>query len=148
VSHAGHLARRFGGSLSRKPPPPVDEAWAVTFLLPSERTLWHLMPNPDRRHSILVARRFESDDHRDRDAMAAALLHDVGKSKCGLGTFGRVAATIVGPRTEKFRLYHDHEQIGADMLREAGSSDVTIALVAGASADTATLAALHAADDI
>ena len=39
----------------------------------------------------------------DRDEMAAALLHDVGKVECGLGTFGRVAATVVGPRTQRFR---------------------------------------------
>ena len=49
-----------------------------------------------------------------RPQMAGALLHDVGKVQSGLGTWGRVAATIVGPRTRRFRQYHDHEQIGAD----------------------------------
>jgi putative nucleotidyltransferase with HDIG domain len=121
----------------------------VTFLLPAEARLWHLMPSADRRHSIEVARRFEAaDPHPGREAMAAALLHDVGKARCDLGTFGRVAATVFGPRTQKFRLYHDHEQIGAEMLRDAGSADLTIALVDGTSVDVATLAALRTADEI
>ena len=50
-----------------------------------------------------------------RAEMAGALLHDVGKIEAGLGTFGRVAATVVGPRTRRFRLYHDHEAIGAGL---------------------------------
>ena len=61
--------------------------------------------------------------------MAAACLHDVGKLDSGLGTFGRVAATIVGPRTARFRRYHDHEAIGARWLEERGSSPATVALV-------------------
>ena len=62
-----------------------------------------------------------SDGRRPRRAeMAGALLHDVGKVQSGLGTWGRVAATVVGPRTRRFRQYHDHEQIGASMAAQAG----------------------------
>ena len=57
--------------------------------------------------------------------MAGALLHDVGKLESGLGTLARVVATIVGPRTARFRRYHDHERIGADLLVAAGSTPVT-----------------------
>src|SRR3954467_4558474 len=32
----------------------------------------------------------------DRPVLAAALLHDMGKTACGLGTFGRVVATLAG----------------------------------------------------
>jgi 3'-5' exoribonuclease len=78
-------------------------------------------------------------------AVAGALLHDIGKVESRLGTFGRVAATIVGPRTDRFRLYHAHEMIGAQMLRRAGSSADTIELVEGGGAAASDL---RAADDI
>ncbi len=89
----------------------------------------------------MVARRFESmGDSWSRDEVAGALLHDVGKLDSGLGTIGRVVATIVGPRTDRFRRYHDHERIGADMLDAAGSSDITIELVRGRGRAAAALA--------
>ena len=68
---------------------------------------------------------------RTRAEIAGALLHDVGKVRCGLGTWGRVAATLVGPVTPRFRAYHDHEPIGADLLVLVGSDPVTAELVAG-----------------
>ncbi|WP_439116124.1 hypothetical protein, partial [Ilumatobacter sp.] len=48
-----------------------------------------------------------------------------------LGTFGRVIATIVGPRTTRFAAYHDHEAIGARMAVAAGSDPITAELIAG-----------------
>ncbi len=63
--------------------------------------------------------------------MAGALLHDVGKGQSDLGTFGRVAATVIGPRTKRFRLYHDHEALGIELLRDAGSDPATLALLDG-----------------
>ena len=90
------------------------------------------MPNADRRHAVLVARRFlDRRPAADRPEVAGALLHDVGKVEAELGTFGRVVATIVGPRTERFRTYHDHEAIGARLAAETGSDPVTVALIEG-----------------
>jgi hypothetical protein len=145
MSHFAHLARRFVTSLSRHEPADVDEKWAASQLLGGELELWRQMSAPDRRHSIVVARRFESQGPWSRDEIAGALLHDVGKLESGLGTFGRVAATIVGPRTARFRRYQDHEGVGADLLAAAGSSEITIELVLGRgpAAD-----ALAKADDI
>lgn len=128
----GHLARRFATSLSRTPPPPSDLAWAHTHLLPAEAGLWDRMSVQDRRHSVLVARRFAAlMPAATRPQMAAALLHDIGKLEAGLGTWGRVLATIVGARTPRYRRYHDHEAIGAAMLADAGSAPETVALVTG-----------------
>ncbi len=127
-----HLARRFATSLSRQPPSQDDEAWAEHWLLPSEVELWRRMSNADRRHAVLVARRFlDRRPTADRSEVAGALLHDVGKVEAELGTFGRVVATIVGPRTERFSTYHDHEAIGARLAAEAGSDPVTVALIEG-----------------
>ncbi len=149
VAHVGHLARRFATSLSRKPPDATDERWAASSLTDPECVLWNVMSDADRRHSVLVARRFTmSCPDATRDAVAAALLHDVGKLRSGLGTWSRVVATIVGPRTRRFRLYHDHELLGAEMLRAIGSSAITVSLVDGTSTDSATRAALQAADEI
>ena len=127
-----HLARRFATSLSRQPPSQDDESWAEHWLLPSEVELWRRMSNADRRHAVLVVRRFlDRRPTADRSEVAGALLHDVGKVEAELGTLGRVVATIVGPRTERFSTYHDHEAIGARLAAEAGSDPVTVALIEG-----------------
>jgi hypothetical protein len=127
------LARRFLGALSPRPPSPDDEAWAGDQLLAAERHLWRQMPNQDRRHAIAVTRRFvDRRPSATREEIAGALLHDVGKLQAGLGTMSRVVATVVGGRTRRFRLYHDHERLGAEMLAAAGSPAETVELVRGA----------------
>jgi hypothetical protein len=141
-----HLARRFVTSLWREPLPPADEEWARSFLSPWERDLWNRFHHPDRRHAVKVARRFVAlRPHASRDEIAGALMHDIGKVESDLGTFARVAATVVGPRTARFREYHAHELIGSQMLRRAGSSAVTVDLVRGAG-DAAV--DLRKADDV
>lgn len=139
-----HLAARFVTSLSPRPPAVVDEVWAEDQLMPAELALWRRSSNQDRRHSIVVARRFVARrPQASRAEVAGALLHDIGKLECRLGTFGRVVATLVGPRTARFRAYHDHEAIGARLLAARGSDPITVDLVAGTgpTADT-----LHAVD--
>jgi putative nucleotidyltransferase with HDIG domain len=79
--------------------------------------------------------------------IAGVLLHDIGKISSNLSTLQRVVATIVGPRTKRFALYHQHEEIGADMLRRAGSHSEVIAMVnQTCSADVAD--AFRVADNI
>ena len=125
-----HLVRRFFTSLSKQPPATQDIAWVNEKLLTSEFALWKSMKSPDQRHSIEVARRFtELHPTFTRDEVAAALLHDIGKIESRLGVIGRVIATIVGPRGAKFRRYHDHELIGLNLCRDAGSSSETIRLL-------------------
>lgn len=128
----GHLVARFVTSLSPRPPSVTDEVWAEDHLTAAEVQLWRQLSNQDRRHSVKVARRFLGRrPGATRPEMAGALLHDVGKIRCGLGTFGRAVATVVGGRTERFRAYHEHEAIGAELVAAAGSSPATVALVAG-----------------
>lgn len=126
----GHLVARFFRSLPPTPPSIHGELWADGHLLPAERRLWIRLSNQDRRHSIGVARRFEeSRPDATRAEIAGALLHDIGKIECDLGTIGRAVATVVGPRTTRFRTYHDHEAIGARLVADAGSDPVTVELV-------------------
>jgi hypothetical protein len=140
-----HLARRFFGSLRPGGPSAADADWAEAELLPDEVTLWRSMSRADRRHAAGVARRVEValGNEATRPVLAAALLHDVGKTESGLGTYGRVIATISGgvigrdpaivrawTRTRGFTrsvgLYLQHPRIGADLLAMAGSDPLTV----------------------
>jgi HD superfamily phosphodiesterase len=99
-------------------------------LLENEFELWCRMKPHDQRHSVEVARRFsELHPTFSRDEVAAALLHDIGKVESELGIMGRVVATIAGPKGETFRRYHDHELIGLNLCRKAGSSAETLRLL-------------------
>ena len=130
VAHSRHLIRRFVTSLSRRMPPAIDVAWVNATLRENEYDLWSRMKSHDQRHSIEVARRFtELHPTFSRDEVAAALLHDIGKAESDLGVLGRVIATVVGPIGTRFRLYHDHESIGLNLCREAGSSTETLRLL-------------------
>ncbi len=126
-----HLVARFFVSLDTTPPRPADEVWAETHLLPGEVGLWRRMGNVDRKHSTKVARRFvAARPEATRAEIAGALLHDVGKIECGLGTFGRVAASVVGRRGARFTTYHDHERIGSELAAAVGSDQATVDLIA------------------
>lgn len=113
-------------------------------LLPGELTLWRTMSGADRRHAVGVAHRVERalGHEATRAVLAAALLHDVGKVESGLGTYGRVIATlsakVAGPDmattwrrqrgfARKVGLYLQHDRLGGDLLELAGSDPVTVA---------------------
>jgi hypothetical protein len=129
-----HLARRFVGSLGRRPPSDTDEVWARSFLLPGESALWSRMSNPDRRHSVGVAREAVRQlcERAERPVVAAALLHDVGKVQSRLGTFGRVGATLAGAVAGRDRFhgrigdYLRHDELGSHLLEVAGSDPLTV----------------------
>lgn len=160
MANLAHLAKRFIGSLRPGGPSKDDVAWAVRHLNPGEAGIWSAMSGPDRRHSVQVARDtdramadlgdvagsgedpfsliggFESVDDRRRIMVAAALMHDSGKIQSGLGTFSRVAATLIRPlvgdskskrwaeRTGmvgRFGRYWLHPELGAQALERAGS---------------------------
>lgn len=135
-----HLIRRFLGSLSPRPLRPEDDAWARSQLGPGEQRLWERMSRADRKHAAGVAR---AVDHRlGPDAtppvLAAALLHDVGKTEADLGTLGRVAATVIGRRRAggwygrgglrgRIGGYLRHDEIGARLLADADAAPLTVA---------------------
>lgn len=139
----GHLVRRFFGSLSPRAPRKEDEAWVAETLKPAEHELWRRMSRADRRHAAGVARRVERalGAEATRPVLAAALLHDVGKVTSGLGTYGRVVATLAGAAagrgsaeawskttgiTRRVGLYLRHAPLGAEMLEIAGSDPFTV----------------------
>lgn len=148
MSKIAHLAKRFVLSLVPSQVQEIERQWVHSVLTPSELDLWNKMMAQDRRHSVMVGRRFVK--HRPtatQSEIAGALLHDVGKSVARLGTFARVIATLVGPRLSHFSQYHDHEAIGAAMLRSIGSDELTISMVEGSCVGE-LMQALSRADDI
>jgi hypothetical protein len=144
VATTAHLVRRFFGSLRPGGPPARDREWVQTVLSVDEFALWRRMSGPDRRHSAQVARAVHGElgDDAPTEVLAAALLHDVGKTHSGLRTFGRVVATLTiktAGRAEveswmqnsglhrRIALYQNHPAIGGDDLELGGSHPLTIA---------------------
>ena len=143
-----HLIKRFFGSLSAAPFNDVEEAWVKDVLSVQEHDLWCTQAIVDQRHSCDIARRFVVvRPQASRDEIAGALLHDIGKIDARLGIVARVVATVLPLPTPRFSIYRHHQQRGAQMLKTIGSSDITIALVAG-HPDSDALRALHKADEI
>ncbi len=117
-------------------------------LLPN--ALWPLyveMPSGDQWHGLCVARRLMADGWDDRDLLAAALLHDVGKAGGGLTLVHRTSIIIAnalhtdwvrrlgacatGCFCRPFYVQVHHAELGAERVRQAGGSDALVALIAG-----------------
>ena len=147
-SLVAHLVRRAVGSASNAPASESQRDLVRAVLTATEFEMWERMPGRDQCHSVQVLARFDVlVPGAPRCARAAALLHDVGKLESGLGWTMRIVATVVGPRGKRFAAYHDHERIGADMLRSVSEPE-TVALVAGQGGDERVREALRAADDL
>jgi hypothetical protein len=142
-----HLSKRALSSFSQAPPSPQEVATASEILNAAEFVVWTEMQHRDQRHSIVVLRRFDALLPTAVVAeRAAALLHDVGKNISGLGFLSRVMATIIGAKGQRFADYHNHEKLGADLMRSV-SDPRTVALIGGIADDDVSLL-LQAADDI
>ena len=154
MSNVFHLAKRFVGALDRRELSQHEIKSVSAILLPREFELWSTMPLIDKKHSVVVMRRFvDRLPIAEVAAVRASLLHDVGKTKANLGVAMRVLATVAGSRGVRFSLYHDHEAIGGQMLRQIGSDETTWRLVAGEIGDDESrllqvVKALRAADEI
>lgn len=145
-----HLARRLYGTWRSRPLGEDELAWVRQRLRRTELALWMAMDWRDQRHAVTVARRYleaPGSTVASDAAVVAALLHDVGKSAAPLSTLERVIVALVGGLTERQRRYQQHEVIGLDMCREAGTDPNVLALLAG-TGDDDVVAALRRADDL
>lgn len=143
-----HLCRRFFTSLVAREPDAATLTQVYEVLGVPLTELWKQMPLTDRCHSIAVMNRYsELRPDATIDELRGVLLHDVGKVQSSLSTGMRVIATIVGPRTSRFRDYHDHERIGANLVAAAGASTLTISIVSGRALEPFG-SALRRADEI
>jgi putative nucleotidyltransferase with HDIG domain len=141
LTRAGHLTQRFFGSVRAPALDAADIAFVRRHLTDSEQRVWDTLGRADRAESVAVARRTAHALGPDVESrwLAAALLHDVGKVDSGLGTFGRVGATLFAGlmshgrarrMSNRIGRYVNHDEIGAATLREAGARPETAAWAA------------------
>lgn len=163
AARALYRSRQFFAALR----PHVDgdlQADAFRLLSEPERRLFESMTLRDRQHCLEVYARLREQGHDDRDLLAAALLHDVGKGQVALwhrvayvllqasapGLLQRLASPDQGRgwRPALHRCLH-HPELGAELARQAGSSSQVIALIRAAEYDAPDerLLALQSADD-
>ncbi len=148
MKHIVHLVKRFVSSLSRSDVSETELDVVRSALSAGEFDLWCRFTKADRRHSIAVARRFIAlRPNSSRHEIAGVLLHDIGKIQSNLSTLMRVIATLIGPRTKRFALYHQHEEIGITMLRHAGSN-IEVLAVLNQTCSAEVAAAFRSADNI
>ena len=149
---------------------PEELGERARYLPPEAEELFGRMPRYDRRHALEVLKTLQQQGYEDPDLLAAALLHDVGKTAVGSGRirlWHRVAVVLMhawqpglaeavgrdepGSWRRAFYVQQHHAALGAELARGAGCTEATVALIrhhedpppdAG---DTA-LAALQAAD--
>ena len=131
-SRSSHLVGRFFTSLRPRPVDEADRVWVRLLLTPSELAVWEPLGRADQAESLAVARRVAHALGSDADPrwLAAALLHDAGKSDARLGTVGRAAATVVAGLASHGRArrwpnrigrYVAHDDLGAARLTAAGA---------------------------
>lgn len=139
-------------------------------LSPEGVRLFQSMPRYDRRHGVRVLRRLQERGLQNPDLLAAALLHDVGKTAGQarrLRLWHRVAVVLMravrpgsveqvgqdepGRWRHAFYVQQHHAALGAELAREAGCAEATVELIRRheeprAGVEDPMLAALQAAD--
>ena len=133
----------------------VDEQ-ASQILGPQAQSLFEAMPSYDRRHALSVMHALRLGGHTSPDLLAAALLHDMGKTVQWDGTqavrgdgalrlWHRVAVVLMralspelverigedrsGSWRHPFFVQEHHAVIGAELARQAGCSARTVELI-------------------
>ncbi|GAA5532151.1 HDIG domain-containing protein [Deinococcus metallilatus] len=148
--------RRLTRSLSARLARP-DDAWATARLTPAEARVYLGMDARDREHACRVTRHLlREHPHAAPEVVAAALLHDCGKSIRPYRVAERVLVGLVPNRLSRLlpfgplsvRAYHP--ELGAELLARAGARPRVARLVArhhhpGGDPDAALL---HHYDDL
>lgn len=84
----------------------------------------------DQRHGYEAALVVLDRGVTDREALRAALLHDVGKRHAHLGIVGRTVASLLIklrlPLNRRMAIYRDHGAVAAAELRELGAPRLVV----------------------
>lgn len=132
-----YRARQFLHHLKARTDP-THLAAAAAVLDPGLLLLFRAMAPADQAHGVRVLRALRESDETDPDLLAAALLHDVGKSSHRLPGWQRALAVLAGRLLpaltaswgegpargwrRPFVVAHQHPAWGAEMVAEAGGS--------------------------
>lgn len=164
--------RQFWQLVTARPLPPAAWQDIEAILAPRELALFRRHSPADRQHAYRILCTLQAASHDRPALLAAALLHDVGKTRCRPRPWERVLGTLAErlfpgrvehwgagePRgwRRPFVIRAQHAAWGAEMAAAAGSSPLTVALIryhqdkdaASGNGETATLLrCLQAADD-
>jgi len=136
--------RQFWSALTAAPRS-EDLFEASKTLSPALMRLFEQMHPGEQAHSLTVYRRLRDQGETNPDLLAAALLHDVGKSLYRLQIGERVAIVLVKallPGCAKswgqgepsgwkkpFVVAEKHAEWGAQMVAQAGASPATVELI-------------------
>lgn len=130
-----HLATRFIGVVTGKPLGPQAQDEVNRLLDPASAALFWDQDRIDQRHAFDVAGRVRTSLGDDQVALAAALLHDIGKRHSDISLVGRALATVLDnvhlPMPDDWRRYRDHGRLGAEDLQKIGASPLAVAFARG-----------------
>lgn len=124
---------------------PVDDTLAREHLTPALYALYRRMRRSERQHSLRVLSDLLDQGHTDPDLLAAALLHDVGKTRAPFSIPEKVIVVLVkafasrlyrrwssGPSRgwrRPFVVSAQHPTWSARMVAEAGGSPRIVELI-------------------
>ena len=133
----------FSALLARVSPDDLREADEV--LSPDAQKLFRRMSVSDQHHSLNVMRTLRLQGQTAPDVLAAALLHDVGKSAVWIAPWHRAIIVLTAhfapgvlawlTRGEPhgwrrpFVIHRQHSEIGAEWAAQAGCSPLTVSLI-------------------
>jgi putative nucleotidyltransferase with HDIG domain len=149
----------------------IEQAWAGPCLPARAQQLFRAMPRHDQQHALKVFHSLQREGHTEPDLIAAALLHDVGKTPPQGGRlrlWHRVAVVLMhtfwpgllerigrdrpGSWRRPFYVQEHHAEIGAELAQQAGCSPITVELIRRHEGvpepENKLLAALRAADGV
>jgi hypothetical protein len=142
---------------------PEDQQVIAHLLPPAARALFATMSPGDQCHCLKVCSALQGQGCTDRDVLAAALLHDVGKGGGRVRFWMRPTVVLLRAlapgllswlaaaphpfwRRPFYAAWH-HADIGADLAAEAGLSERAVLLIRTHHDPDGPAALLHAVDD-
>jgi hypothetical protein len=124
---------------------PEERQLVGRYLSPPLQRLFDRLAVADQRHSLDVLYALQEKGYNDRDLLAAALLHDVGKVGVNLYLWQRVVIVLLqatwpalleqlawgDPANWHYAFYlqREHPEIGARLAQEAGARPLTVELI-------------------
>ena len=138
---AAYRVRQFVAALMARVSE-ADLAEADAHLPPEARFLFRRMPRDGQAHALKVLGDLKRAGHSHPSLLAAALLHDAGKSAARITPLTRsifVALKRLAParldrlpdagRWRSLVALRDHPRIGAEWARQAGCDALTVELI-------------------